>query len=486
MKRALLGALAGVLATVALAAVLVPARSDLSIATVALILVVPVVLGVVIGGVAAGVVSVGAGFIAYDFAFIPPYYTMTVGAAQNWVALAVYAVVMLLVAQVVSRLQAARTEALQRAGEAQQLFELSELLVTDRSLPDLLQSTADTVLDVFGVAGVALLLPEAGHLTMVAAAGHAPSPADLRDLEPDSGVPVAIGPTEGRNGDTLQAMVLSAAGRPVGILALHGPALRGTDLALLRTFVNHAALAIERGQLRDQALRSQLLEETDRMRRALLGAVSHDLRTPLATMKIAASSLLEAGGDLAAAERKELYGLIDGQADRLGRLVTGLLDMNRYQAGVLQLRLTECEVSDLIDDALAAMGPSLSDRSFQTDIQPGLPPVQADRVLIGQVLVNLLDNADRYAPPGTPISLSARRAGDRVVVTVTDQGPGVPESERTAVFESFYGSDTGSRTGLGLWICRTFVEAHGQEITVDGSRFSFTLGGRGQAPQGSV
>jgi two-component system sensor histidine kinase KdpD len=352
---------------------------------------------------------------------------------------------------------------------------MSDLLVTDRSLPDLLQSTADTVRDVFGVVGVALLLPDDGHLTIVAAAGDAPSADDLRHLEPDSGVPVAVGPAEDGEGETLQAVVLSAAGRPVGILALRGPAVHGSDRTLLRTFVNHAALAIERAQLRDQALRSQLLEETDRMRRALLGAVSHDLRTPLATMKVAASSLIEADADLEPAERKELYGLIDGQADRLGRLVTGLLDMNRYQAGVLELRLGDCCVADLIDDAVGAMKASAGDRVFDTDIEDGLPPVRADRVLIGQVLVNLLDNADRHAPPGTPISLAARRAADKVLISVADQGPGVPEGERVAVFESFYGSDTGSRTGLGLWICRTFVEAHGEEIWVEGARFTFSL-----------
>ena len=475
VKRALYGSASGAVAVVALTAALIPARSHLSIATVGLVLVVPVVVGVVIGGVGGGVVSVAAGFLAYDLVFIPPYYTLSVGAAQNWVALVVYAVVMALVAQVVSRLQVARSTAVRRDRDARRLFELTELLLTDRSQTALLQSTVDTVRDVFGVTGVALLLPDGAHLSMVAAAGEAPSLDELHDLEPDSGVPVALGPAEGRDGDSLQALVLSAAGRPVGILALRGPADPGTDQDLLRTFVNHAALAIERGQLRDQALRAQVLEETDRMRRALLSAVSHDLRSPLAVMKVASSSLLGAGGDLDARERRELYGLIDGQADRLNRLVTGLLDMHRYQAGALELHTERLPVAELIDDAVEAIRPSLGERLVEVEPTDGLGHVRADRVLVGQVLVNLLDNADRHGPSGTPLTISASRDGGLVRVTVSDHGTGVPAGESIEVFESFYRSGSGGRTGLGLWICRTFVEAHGQRIWVDGANFSFTL-----------
>src|SRR3974390_2406131 len=178
MYRALLGAIAGLATALALDAMLLPAPGHINIAPVGLIMVVPVVIGVFVGGVGRGAVSVVAGFLVYDLFFIPPYYTISVGSAQNWVALAVYVVVMIVVAQVVSRLQADRGSRLRRgAGEARPLLEVSALLVTDRSLAALLQSTADTVRDVFGVVGVALLLPEDGHLTMVAAAGGGPPAA---------------------------------------------------------------------------------------------------------------------------------------------------------------------------------------------------------------------------------------------------------------------------------------------------------------------
>lgn len=489
MRRLLPGVAVGVGSTLLLGAVLIPLRSQLSIATVGLILVVPVVLAVATGGLIAGVAGVAAGFLTFDYAFIPPYYTLSVGAGQNWVALGVYAVVMLLVARVFSRLQRARAEAQSRAADARRLLEVSELLVTDRSLGDLLQSIVGTVGDVFGVAGVALLLPDGDRLEVAAAAGASPTPEELGRLRPQAGLPVAVGARPvGPPGSGLRAVSLAAAGRPVGILAMRGLPARGADRDLLQTFANQAALAIERGKLREQAIRSQLLEELDRVRQGLLGAVSHDLRTPLATMKVAASALLDSEAELTAEGRRDLYRLIDIQTDRLSRLVAGLLDVTRYRAGALQVHPAPVALAELVDDAVAGIGPSLTDREIVADLGTDLPEVCCDRLLIGQVLVNLVDNADRHAPPGTPISVGARLAvgeephssGERVEVWVADGGPGIPPGEQEAVFDRFARFDSGGRTGLGLWICRTFVEAHGgviraEDVAEGGARFVFTV-----------
>lgn len=475
-----MGSLCGLAALAAVSAVLLPLRSSLNIATVALILVVPVVLGVVIGGVRAGIVSVAAGFLTFDFVFIPPYYTLAVGAGQNWAALAVYAVVMLLVAQVVSRLQDARARERRRADQARRLLEFSDLLLTDRPSGDLLQVVADAARRLFGVEGTALLLPRGDGLEVAAEAGDPLSASELRELQPESGVPVATGVSRRHPAGTVQAISLTAAGRPVGILAVRGLA-EGTYDDLFRTFVNNAALAIEREELRDQALKSQLLEQGDLLRRALLGAVSHDLRTPLATMKVASTSLIDSEAELAPEERRELYGLINSQTDRLDRLVSGLLDMNRYHSGALDLHVVAAPVGELIEDALSALRPFASGRAVEVNVAAEIPAVSADRVLITQVLVNLLDNADRHAPPSSPLTVEASVGGrGRVRISVTDQGPGVPEAEHEAVFESFFRSDSGGRAGLGLWISRTFVEAHGERIWVDdqpggGASFRFTL-----------
>ena len=479
MRKAWSGSIVGVVTTLALGAALVPVRSHLSVATVGLVLVVPVVSGVVVGGLVAGVASVAAGFLVYDFLFIPPYYTLTVGSAQNWVGLGVYVVVMLLVAQVVARLESARSEAQKRAAETLRLYELSELLVKDRSIGDLLDTIVTTVQTVFEVPGVALLLPEAGSLTIAASAGESISPEQLHQLDPTSRIPVGTGIT-GPTSDRLQAVALSASGRPVGILALNGLPASSNDRTLLRTFANHAALAVERAQLREQALHAELLQEVDRLRRALLGAVSHDLRTPLASMKVASSTLLDSGLSLSDSDTAELHGLIDVQTDRLTRLVTSLLDMTRFQAGVLQVQRQPWAVLDLVGEAVAAVRAALGNRRVDVHLPDFLPAVDVDHVLVGQVIANLLENADRHAPPNTAVTVAAEICGDRVAVTVTDDGPGVPPEERESVFDSFVRFDTGGRSGLGLAIAKTFVEAHGGRIWVDngrhgGAQFAFTL-----------
>lgn len=459
-----------------------PARSDLSIATVGLIMVVPVVIAVVFGGYVAGFFGVAAGFLAWDFVFIPPYYTLDVGQAQNWVALAVYAVVMLLVAQVVGRLQVARRVAQVRALEAQRLFELSQMLVEDRSLPDLLDSIVRAVQSVFAVSGVALLLPTDERLKVVAAVGEVLA---LGDLDSDSSWtrPVSVGTVPGPAID-VRTVVLSAAGRPVGVLVLTGGSRAPADSELLQTFANHAALAVERAQLQEQALRTQVLEQVDVLRRALLGAVSHDLRTPLAAMKVASSTLLGTGPGSPEAnddDRRELHQLLDGEIDRLSRLVAGLLDLSRYQAGLLQIGAQPCSVLDLVAEAVAGIRPSLGERIIDVEVPDDLPQVVADPVLIGQVVVNLIDNAHRHSPPGTVVRVVAEASGQEVQLSVLDFGSGVPPEDRDSVFEGMVRPGRSSRAGMGLWICRAFVEAHGGRIWVDhpdtgGTRFSFTLG----------
>jgi two-component system, OmpR family, sensor histidine kinase KdpD len=472
-------ALVGPATVVALGAAMLPLRAHLSIATAALVLVVPVVVGVIAGGYPGGVASVIAGFVVVDFAYIPPYKTLTVGAAQNWAALGVYVVVMLLVAQVVAHLRAARAEAQRREEEARRLFTLTELLVEGGSVQQLLETIVQAIATVFDVGGVALLLPEEDRLTVAASAGTPIGELELSGLAPRSGVPVSVG-TLGSDPRALRTIALTASGGPVGILALRGLSATVADGALLGSFANHAALALERVQLRTRAERSERLEEIDRVSKDLLGAVSHDLRTPLATMKIASSALLDTANKLSEQDTAELHGLLDAQTDRLTRLVTSLLDLNRYESGVLTLQREPKGVLDLIGDALADMRPTLGDRAVELDVPSALPDVDADRILMGQVLANLFDNAERHSPPGAPIRVRAALDGGRISVAVIDSGPGVPPEERDTLFQSFVRFDTGGRAGLGLAIAKTFVEAHGERIWVEdveggGARFVFTM-----------
>jgi two-component system sensor histidine kinase KdpD len=480
VRRRLLGSIVGVACAVLLGAALLPFRSHISVSTAALLLVIPVVLGVVIGGFVAGVVSVAAGFLVYDYAYIPPYRTLNVGTAQNWTALIVYVVVMLLVAQVVSRVDAARSQA-QRSTEAtRRLFEISELLVADHSVSDLLKTIVQTAQKMFDVPGVSLLVLENGQLTVAATAGEPLTADELHRLDPQSGVPVSVG-TAPSFLDELRTIALSASGRPVGILAMRSRTVSHIDRAVLNTFANDAALALERAQLREQALRTQLLEEVDRLRHGLMGAISHDLRTPLATIKVASSTLSNRSGQLSEADVYELHHLIEIEADRLTRLVTNLLDMTRIEAGVFEVHRTPTSLTRLVQDAVRALGPTWKERRIEVLVPDSLGAVNVDPLIMGQVLINLLDNADRYSPSDGTIEVKGERRGDVVTLSVSDQGPGVAAENRATVFDRFAHFDTGGRAGLGLTIAKTFVEAHGEriwyeEVPEGGARFVFSLG----------
>jgi two-component system sensor histidine kinase KdpD len=487
VRRAVVGSAVAIAVTAALAAAMVPLRSHLSIATTALVLVIPVVVGVVVGGFAAGAFAVATGFLVYDFVFIPPYYTLTVGQLQNWAALGVYVAVMLLVASVVARLDRARAEARQREQAVRRLFELTDLLIEDKPLADVLEIIVSTVHEAFGLRSVALLLPAGNRLEVAACAGAPISDSELRQVAPEPGVPAALG--TGRDEWSGRTVALAAAGRPVGLLGIWGAAPTRHDRDLLHAFANHMALTLERAQLREQALRTELLEKVDRLQRALVDAVSHDLRTPLATIKISASTLRSPDAEVVPEQHDELLGLIDDQADRLDRLVTNLLDLSRVQAGALELRHEPIGVDDLIADALRGLVHVTDHTHVVVDVGEDLPLVDVDHLLIRQVLANLLDNAARHAPPDTPVTVSARpRDANRVQVAVEDEGPGIPPSERDGLFQTFNRRGSAGGTGIGLSIVKAFVEAHGQVIWIEdrpggGARFCFTLPG---APVASV
>jgi two-component system sensor histidine kinase KdpD len=480
VRRVVIGSAGAVTLALALGAAMFPVRSQLSVSTAALVLVIPVVVGVAVGGFGAGVVGAGAGFLIYDLVFIPPYYTLSIGAAQNWVGLGVYAIVTVVVTRVVAAVSVARTEAQERATELRRLFDLSELLVRESPMPQLLDTVVAAVQQAFSLDGAALLLPVDGRLRLVASAGLPLTEPERQQLSANVGVPVSLETAIVAPGD-VQAVALTASDEAIGLLALRGLNRARPDHELLRAFANHLALALQRAQLREQAVRAQLLDEIDRLRRALVGAVSHDLRTPLATIKVAASTLLDSSAALSGPDAKELLGLIDLQADRLNRLVSNLLDMTRIQSGALELRRARTALPQLLEDALAALGSAAEVGRVQWEAPVDLPDVDVDPVLICQVLANLIDNATRYAPGDTEITVTARRGwGPHVEVAVSDQGPGVADGERATIFRLFNPGQAGGRGGLGLAIAQAFVEAHGERIWLartpaSGARFVFTL-----------
>jgi two-component system, OmpR family, sensor histidine kinase KdpD len=483
MKRTLLGLAAALASMAVLTGAMLPLRGILSVATTALILVVPVVTGVVIGGFAAGVLSVVAGFLVYDYFFIKPYLTLWVGAPQNWVALGVYVAVMLPVARVVAGLNTARAKELRQGRELRQLFELSDLLVEDKPLDVLLSVIVTSLADVFGARQVALFLPVGpvgsggGRLELVGSAGDPLTAQQLRDVVPEPGSVTRH--TRERSG--LLVLALTASGRPVGLLALSADAAARHEREPLLLFANQIALAVERAQLREQALRTRVNEEMARLAKTLVAAVAHDLRAPLASIKASSSTLSDAELAISPDARRHLAALIDVQADRLADLVQNLLDMSRIQAGVLTPRCTVTALGDLVSAVIADPPPAWHGHDVRVELPDELPLIDADLVLMSRVLTNLVDNAVRHSPAGAPVLVRAAAMPPGVIeLSVTDQGPGVEPGRRDEIFGLFARRDDDAGAGLGLTIAKTFVEAHGQRIWVEdapggGARFCFTL-----------
>jgi two-component system sensor histidine kinase KdpD len=491
-RPAILGALPALVAVGALVALMLPFRTHLSEATPALAFVIPVVIGVVLSGFAWGAVVAVIGFVLWDVLFLPPYGTLTVHARANWLALVVYLIVVLMVARIVASLHLARDEAHRREEDARRLFELSQALIGDLTLAQLLDHIVDAVQMAFAPRWTALLLPAAAaaggggaELVVAAQGGQELTAADITSLTASAGQTRSLG-LAGGEASSRVAVALVARNHPIGLLVLQEVEFARQDRALLGTFANQAALAVEGAQLQDQALRARLLEEVDRWRGAMMGAVSHDLRTPLASVKAAVSSLRQDDTALSVADRADLLELIEVQSDRLARLVTNLLDMTRIESGALAIRPTLIPLDELIDESLAAVDSLIPRHRVLVEPSSGLPLLEIDHVLMGQVLANLLENAARLAADDSPIRISARLVGPAtepfVEIAVADDGPGIPPEERERVFEMFSQNRGGGRAGLGLAIAKAFVEAHGGSIWFDpsttrGARVVFTVPG---------
>jgi two-component system, OmpR family, sensor histidine kinase KdpD len=255
-------------------------------------------------------------------------------------------------------------------------------------------------------------------------------------------------------------------------------------------FLEQAVALIERGRLRQENMRIKILQETDALRSALLSSVSHDLRTPLSTIKASATSLLEEEMNWDEEARYSFVSAIERETNRLNRLVENLLDMSRIEAGALHVEKVWYPLDELIHDVLDRMQERLHNRDVETHIATDLPPVELDYVQIDQVVSNLIDNALYYTPAGSPIQVSVGVQDDVVYVDVADRGPGIDVEEREYIFDKFYrvlgnahkyGHTPGS--GLGLAICRGIIEAHGGRIWFEprdggGSIFRFTLPAR--------
>ncbi len=488
-------------------------RARLNIVTIALTFLVIVLLSAVIGGLGPGIFTSVVGFLTFNFFFLPPYYSFTVGSPQDVVALFAFLIVAGVTSELVSRLQDREREARRRAAESETISQLSTALIADVTLDTVLATVVEQVTHVFGVESAAMLLPgDAGALHLrivypVEANGHYLVNREHTALAShvlSSGVAAGIGGgrrvyrphgpndpanmVQRRDRRVLYVPVRTAR-RAVGVMGVASVRVgdySADERRMLTTFANQAALAIDRARLTEEATRAAALEQADYLKSALLAAVSHDLRTPLASIKASATSLLQEDVQWDVATQREFLTAIDEETDRLARLVANLLDLTRIQGGALKPEKEWNDIGELVANVTDRLMPLLPDHPICAEIAQNLPLVYFDFVEIAQVLTNLIENGTKYSDPGTEITVAAERAGEEIRVQVTDHGFGIPPDDLPYVFDTFYRVRREGRarriggTGIGLAICKGFVEAHGGAITVTsvvghGSTFTFTL-----------
>lgn len=415
-----------------------------------------------------------AASLCYNFFFIPPIHTFTIAAPTNIAAFVVFLIVALVVSQLAARVRAQVISARARARTTEALYGFSRKIAEAGSLDDLLWAVAFQIASMLKLE-VVLLLPERGSLAVRAA-----YPPDDELDEADLGAArwaFDRGRAAGRGADTLPGakrlfLPLRTAHAVVAVAGLSrerpGALLSPGAMRLLEALLDQAAVAIERIGLAQDMQAARVDAETERLRSALLASLSHDLKTPLASILGAATSLREYDGLFGEKERGDLVATIEGEAARMSRFVANLLDLSRLESGAIEIEHTPVDLADQVASAVDRVAPVLSGHAVDIAVPPDLPLVAADAMLFEQVLVNLLENAAKYAPAGTRISLTAAMAGSGVTLAVADEGPGLPPADLERIFEKYYRAADRDRrpagAGLGLAICRGFMTAMGGTI----------------------
>ena len=435
-------------------------RDVLNTTLVALLYLIPLGIITAYWGLGPGVTSALITFLTLNYFFIQPYYTFTVHRPTDVVILVVFFIVAVVISQLVARAQAGLAAATAREREATQLYELSTALTglhDDHTIAQILAKQVHAVaeseyveLNIIGIHSFAFHLPE---------------------INPPTRPPELIVPIEAARGVLGEIRLWRAA-----------PSISSSERRLLQTFASQGALALERAWLAQAESRARVLEESDKLKSAILSSVSHELRTPLSTIKAAASSLRGKEVNWDSPARTELVAAIDDEADHLNMLVGNLLDMSRIESGALKPKREWNILSEIVGSVLARMKHLAVEHKLEIDVPESLPLIPVDYVQMEQVFTNLVSNSLKYAPANTLIRIRARVEGESIHVQVSNQGPQIPSEDLERIFDKFYritAADRVTGTGLGLSICKGIIEAHSGHILAenlpDGLAFNFTL-----------
>jgi len=413
--------------------------------------------------------------LAYNFFFLPPIYTLTITDPTNIAAFFFFMLIAILVSNVAARVRTQADTAVGRIRTTEQLYAFSRKLAGTATLDDVLWATAYQTALMLKVR-VVLLLPEDGLLTVKA--GYPPEDQlDKADLAAANWAWSNDRPA-GRGSDTLpgakRLFLPMRTGRGlIGVIGIDddrtGPLLTPDQRRLLDALVDQGALAIERVLLVEDMDRVKRTVESERLRSALLTSISHDLKTPLASVLGAASTMRDLGSNLSDAEKRDLLATVIDESERLNRFIANLLDMTKLESGAIVPNTALHDVGEIVGSALRRASKILARHKVSLELAADLPMLQLDAVLFEQVLFNLFDNAAKYSPPDTRISIRSFRERDSVSLQVADEGEGIPPTELESIFDKFYRVQKGDHvrpgTGLGLAISRGFVEAMNGRIT---------------------
>ena len=414
--------------------------------TAALLYVLAVVFAAAAGGLVSGLVASVFSFLSLNFFFTPPFHTFAVEETSDLVALAVFLAVSATVGTMLSRVLEQRARAERREREARLLHHLGTRLRSGVPTEEVLRSLARSVVELFDLARceISSELTDA-PIVVERPGGHAVE--ERRET-----IPITVQDRE--------------LGRIVAVPGSADPSLTSEERGVIQTLATQVALAIDGMRLGYEAQEARMEAETNRLRAALFSSVTHDLRTPLASITASVSSLLEEGSPLNGADRRELLETIDEEAGRLNRVIGNLMDLSRMRAGAVTPTKSPTAVDELIEGVVARSGPLLKEHEIRLMLRENLPEIPLDLGQIDQALTNVLENAARFTPPGRRITIAAAKWHDGVQIRISDRGPGIPREERERVFEPFVRGEGSSGTGLGLAIARAIVEAHGGTIRV--------------------
>jgi len=407
--------------------------------------------------------------LGFNYCFLPPVGTFTVQDPQNWVALIAFLVTAVTASQLSVRAKRRTAEAVERRRELEALYALSQGLLLSGSARTAAQDLVSRVVKTLGVNHAAFYTQASDETFRWGGDSPPITDAELRAAREEPLIDNARG---------LAIIPVRLGGQALGNLGLAGPLPPAEVLSAVAYLV---AIGIERARALEEASRAEAAQQSEVLKSALLDALAHDLKTPLTSIKAAVTSLL---GRAAPPENRELMTIINEEADRLNLLVAEVLEMVRIEAGKLHPEKRPQDVGEIIEAALGEMQPALRGRTVEVKLPEGLPRADADFELIQNVLKQLLDNALKYSPEESPLTISAVARDDRIEISVADRGSGIEARNELRIFDKFFRAREHRfrvpGTGMGLAIAKGIVEAHGGKIWVtsaagQGSVFSFTL-----------